>query len=321
MKTGRPTDRIDQLTPEDRRFPANMSYIGKDDYRISAESHPIPEAGAPIKLHRTQLEQLIDQLSERDLEILISLKFAKYLLTPQAQRLHFIDSTTKTAAIRATNKAMKKLKGFGLVKTFKRRIGGVRAGSSSFVWCLTEAGQRLLNIQSQADQPARTHRYLEPSYIHMRHTLAVAECYVQLVELSRRRKRIVLNTVEWEPECWRPYSQDGRNLQLKPDLAVVTYNGGYEDRWFIEIDLNTEAVPVVIDKCKRYHQYLRTGVEQREHEVFPVTLWVVPDESRKDKLTSAMDEAFKKAPKLFVVITDKEFETVIKDGADEKQMH
>ena len=43
MSSGRPTDRIVQTTPESRRFPANMSFNGKDDYRILAESHPIPE--------------------------------------------------------------------------------------------------------------------------------------------------------------------------------------------------------------------------------------------------------------------------------------
>ena len=53
----------------------------------------------------------------------------------------------------------------------------------------------------------------------------------------------------------------------------------------------------MIDKCKRYHQYLRTGIEQREHEVFPVTVWVVPDAARRQKLIDALDDAFKKQPK------------------------
>lgn len=47
MSSGRPTDRIVQTTPESRRFPANMSFNGKDDYRILAESLPNPEEAAP----------------------------------------------------------------------------------------------------------------------------------------------------------------------------------------------------------------------------------------------------------------------------------
>lgn len=320
MKTGRPTDRIAEATPESRRFPANMSFNGKDDYRLSAESLSTPEAGAS-RHGRLQLLELIDQLGERDFEILLSLKSAKYLLTGQVKRLHFTDASSDTAAMRAAVRAMRKLERYGLVKTFKRRIGGLRAGSGSLVWCLTESGQRLLNIRDHTEQSRRSHRYLEPSYVHLRHTLAIAECYVQLVELSRIHKKIVLASVEWEPESWRPYTHNGHNLQLKPDLFAVTYNGGYEDRWFIEIDLNTEALPVVIDKCKRYHQYLRTGIEQREHEVFPVTIWVVPSIDRKQKLIDALDEAFRKAPNLFVVITADEFDSLIRNGADQKKMH
>lgn len=246
MKTGRPTDRIAEATPESRRFPANMSFNGKDDYRLSAESLPTPEAGTS-RHGRLQLLELIDQLGERDFEILISLKSAKYLLTGQVKRLHFTDASSDTAAMRAAVRAMRKLERYGLVKTFKRRIGGLRAGSGSLVWCLTESGQRLLNLRDHTEQSRRSHRYLEPSYVHLRHTLAIAECYVQLVELSRIHKKIVLASVEWEPESWRPYTHNGHSLQLKPDLFAVTYNGGYEDRWFIEIDLNTEALPVVID--------------------------------------------------------------------------
>lgn len=321
MMTGRPTDRIGQTTPESRRFPANMSFNGKDDYRILAESLPIPEAAAPGRLSKQKLLELIDRLSERDFEILISLRHAKYLMTGQIQRLHIPDASTPTAALRAAARAMRKLSGLGLVTTFKRRIGGVRAGSASFVWHLTEAGYRLLDLRSYAYAAGQRKRHLEPSYIHMRHTIAIAECYVQLVEISRKAKKLVLNTVEWEPDCWRQYTQDGHDLQLKPDLCVVTYNGDYEDRWFIEIDLNTEALPVVIDKCVRYHQYFRTGIEQQQHEVFPITVWIVPDENRKQKLIDGLTERFMNAPKLFVVITSDEFEHLITHGATKKQMH
>ena len=315
--SGRPTGRIEQMTPESRRFPANMSFVGKEPFCFAAEVLPTG-AEPPAKLGKNQLVELLDRLSSRDFEILISLKHARYLLTGQIKRLHFAESPKPQAGMRATTRNMFRLKEYGLVKTFERRIGGIRAGSASYIWCLTEPGQRLLDLQNGEYDPRRTrsHRYLEPSYIHIRHTLAIAECYVQLVEISRKYRKLVFTHVEWEPECWRLYTHNGHDLQLKPDLFAVTYNDGYEDRWFIEIDLATEAMPVVMDKCKRYHQYLNTGIEQRKHNgVFPIAVWIVPDESRKQKMIEAIKKTFKDAPKMFAVIVAEEFEEFIRFGA------
>ena len=316
--SGRQTVRIEQTTPESRRFPANMSFVGKEAYCFAADMLPTGTQ-PPTRLGKNQLLDLLDKLSNRDFEILISLKHAKYLLTTQIKRLHFSDSPKPQVGLRSTTRNMHKLREYGLVKTFKRRIGGIRAGSASYIWCLTEPGQRLLDLQLGEYDPrrARSHRYLEPSYIHVRHTLAIAECYVQLVEISRKYKKIVFAAVEWEPNCWRPFQYKGHDIQLKPDLFAVTYNNGFEDRWFIEIDLSTEAMPVVMDKCRRYHQYLNSGIEQRQHDgVFPITVWIVPDQQRKQKMIEAINESFKKTPNIFAVIAAEEFEELIRSGAN-----
>lgn len=316
--SGRKTDRIEQVSPECRRFPANMSFLGKEAYCFHADMLPTG-APPPSKLGKNQLVELIGRLSERDFEILISLKYAKYLMTGQIRRLHFSESIKPQAGMRSASRNMFKLREYGLVKTFKRRIGGIRAGSASYIWCLTEPGQRILNLKNGDYNTRRTrsHRYLETSYIHIKHTLAIAECYVQLVEISRKYPKLIFANIEWEPECWRPFQQDNHAIQLKPDLFAATYNGGYEDRWFIEIDLATEAMPVVIDKCKRYHQYLNTGIEQRQHDgVFPITVWIVPDEKRKLKIINALKENFKRSPTMFAIITAEEFEELIRSGAE-----
>ena len=310
--------RVIKKTPVTPEKPANKSISGNDDYRFSAESHPVPaEPSTPEPQHhgKNQLYELSANLSDRDFAILSTLRDAKYLLTDQIRRLHFYNHASKHTATRKNMKTLHRLEDHGLIKTFKRRIGGANKGSASYVWFLTEAGQRLLNLRDNIDEPRRSHRYLEPSYVHVRHTLAVAECYVQLIEISRKYKHLSLANVQWEPECWRPYTKDGYDQQLKPDFFAVTKNGEYEDRWFIEIDLNTEALPVVLEKCKRYHYYLRTGIEQKKHQVFPVTVWVAPDESRKQKLIEGIDKTFKNGPKMFAVITDLEFEDLIKHGA------
>ena len=315
MSPFRPGHRINQLgvgTPEDS---ADQSINGKEDYRIPAVSITPAEGGPRSRCGRNELMELIDRLSERDLAILTSLQSAKYLLTHQIERLHFSESPTKATAIRAAASAMRKLKSYGLVRHFRRSVGGVRAGSGSYIWHLTEAGQRLLDLKNNNEQTRRGHRYLEPSYLHIKHTLAISECYVQLVLLGRDSRKITIKDIEWEPDCWRPYTKDARDQVLKPDLFAVVNNGGYEDRWFIEIDLSTESMPVVMDKCKRYYQYYQTGIEQKKYEIFPVTVWIVPDERRRSLMQDAIKETFASAGKLFVVILAEEFTSLIRNGA------
>ena len=38
--SGRQTDRIEQMPPESRRFPANMSFVGKEAYCFAADILP-----------------------------------------------------------------------------------------------------------------------------------------------------------------------------------------------------------------------------------------------------------------------------------------
>ena len=315
MTPFRPSRRINQLFPNSPGKAENRSFNGNEDYRIPAVTTITAGPGQRTRCSRQELLALLDRLSERDFDILISLRNAKYLLTHQIQRLHFSESPTHATAIRATANAMRKLKGYGLVRHFHRPVGGIRAGSSSYIWYLTEAGQRLLDLKNKDEQPRRSHRYLEPSYLHVKHTLAISECYVQLVEIDRHHRKITLKDIQWEPECWRPYRKDSRDLVLKPDILAVVNNGGYEDRWFIEIDLATEAMPVVIDKCKRYYHYYQTGIEQKKYKVFPITVWIVPDERRKQLMTDTIKETFNSAAKLFVVIKAEEFESLIQNGA------
>jgi len=71
---------------------------------------------------------------------------------------------------------------------------------------------------------------------------------------------------------------------LKPDLYAVTASGDYEDHWFCEIDRATESMPTLLKKCVQYEAYRRTGAEQDRLGVFPLVVWVVPDDAQADKL-------------------------------------
>lgn len=270
------------------------------------------------RLSRKQLEEIAFRLSERDKQIIASIRRYRYLMTGQLQRLHFTDAATPAAALRAASRALKKLRELGLIDSLSRRIGGVRAGSGSLVWYITHAGERLIYLQTQTLTP--TKRFFEPSPHFLAHTLAVAEIAIQLTELCWDTHGLRLTALQPEPECWRTYSEYGNILALKPDLFAITVSEQYEDRWFLEIDLATESPAKIIGKCEKYHQYYRSGLEQQEAKMFPLTVWIVPTAERKERLTAHIREAFNQQTRLFVVITKDELAHLIKYGGDERML-
>lgn len=167
-----------------------------------------------------------------------------------------------------------------------RRVGGIRAGSASYVWMVGSVGERLL----RADSDIRIRRK-EPSLHFMRHCLAIADCAITLRSAADHGDFELL-TIETEPAIWRRYlSRSGATETLKPDLRVVTVQGDYEDSWFIEIDRATESMPTLIKQCRQYLAYRQTGREQADHDVFPAVLWVLPDERRLARLRDALAAA------------------------------
>ncbi len=309
------TSRDGGKTSESHATPDFSKFNVHDSYSNSLTNDSTGEAGEEHRrISRLQLEELDRTLGERDGKILVSIQQYRYLLTSQIQRLHFTDATTPTAALRATNRNLKKLRELGLVDHLARRIGGVRAGSGSLIWRLTHAGERLIFLRNHTLTP--TKRFFEPSPFFLAHTLAVADISISLTELSHSHPDVKLTILQTEPECWRTYSEHGNILALKPDLFAVTVSGQYEDRWFIEVDLDTESPSKIINKCERYHRYYRTGLEQQEAEVFPLTVWIVPTEGRKNKLIAHIKKAYEKQPKLFAVITKDELETLIRRGGN-----
>lgn len=309
----RTTSQDEKKTAENRTLPDFSKFNVHDSFTDSISS-PASGAEEHRRLSRQQLEEAAGRLAERDKQILASIQRCRYLLTGQIQRLYFFDAATPAAAQRAAARALKKLRGMGLINHLARRIGGVRAGSGGLVWYLTHAGERLLRLGEQPASPVR--RFFEPSPYFLAHSLAVSEIVVQLTELCRERRGTKLTVLQPEPECWRTYSEYGAILSLKPDLFAITVSGQYEDRWFIEVDLDTESPAKIIDKCERYHKYYRSGLEQRETGMFPLTVWIVPTAERKKKLITYIREAFDKQPKLFAVITNDELRSLICQGGE-----
>lgn len=311
--TNHPSSRDNGKKPEKPTTPDFSKFNVQDSFSVpTTDTHMTGgDTTEKRRISKQQLEELDLALSDRDRQVLLSIQKYRYLLTGQVQRLHFLEATTQTAALRAASRNLKKLKELGLLDSLSRRIGGVRAGSSGLVWYLTHAGERLLRLRDHKPYPSK--RFFEPSPHFLAHGLAVAEISIRLTEICREHASS-LSVLELEPDCWRTYSDYGAMVSLKPDLFAVTVSDDYEDRWFFEIDLATESPAKVIEKCDRYHKYYRTGLEQEESEVFPLTVWLVPDNTRKERLITHIREAFEKQPKLFAVITTDELEHLIRYG-------
>lgn len=278
---------------------------------------PVNDSQSPQRISKRQLAETDSRLGERDRQLLTAVQQYRYLMTGQIGRLLFTDAANPSAGLRAASRSLKKLSEFGLVSSLSRRIGGVRAGSGSYVWHLTHAGERLLRLHGNKASPSRRHYEVSPYFLA--HTMAVSEIAIQLIEICREHEPQI-TALQLEPECWRAYSNAGVSCSLKPDLYAATATEEYEDRYFIEVDLDTESPAKIIEKCQKYHAYYRSGLEQEESEMFPLTVWIVPSDSRKEKLIRHLRETFDKQAKLFAVITCDELEHLVLDGGNREML-
>lgn len=269
------------------------------------------------RISRRQLQPLSEHLTGRDHQVLNAIEKHRFLTTRQVAGFCFTDKVTPTASLRTTNRVLLKLTELGLVVSLVRRIGGVRAGSGSYVWNLTERGARLLNyLSSGADHGRRRKRPLEPTSTFLQHTLAVAETHLRLEEIARSGHTVITH-VQLEPACWRAYlGPGGATLRLKPDLAVIMQTDQYEDHWFLEIDLDSEPPSRVVRKCLQYQEYQQTGVEQHQTGIFPAVIWIVPDTARREQLSTRLSEEANINSRLFIVITLDKLEQLITEGPE-----
>ncbi len=284
-------------------------------------SHPAaarPVKSKATKLTRQQLEEIEARLSARDHAVLQAIRRYRFLTSTQIGRLYITNCSTKTSQTRQQNLLLQRLSGHGLIRPLERRVGGYGGGSTVQVWHLTEAGQRLLILNDPGAQPRK--RFSEPSALFLRHTLAIAECAVQLICLCRDSDDLSLEAVDAEPSCWRKYRDDNRTCYLKPDLFAVTSYDGYEDRWFIEMDLGSESISQVLEKCNGYLRYYYTGLEQKATEMFPLVVWIVKDSQRKENLKSYIRENLQGHPKMFLVIAPDELEKMLRQFIDPKEL-
>jgi hypothetical protein len=230
-------------------------------------------------------------LSQRDHAVLRTVSDLRFVTGEQLTRIHFAHAEDEAAAkARAARRSLVRLVRHDYLARLPRRVGGVRAGSAGFVYCLGLAGQRLAVLRGW--QPERRRRRSQvPGTFFLNHTLAIAELHTMLLEGDRSGRFELLELVA-EPACWRELGGIGgqRSDTLKPDSYVRLGVGAFEDSYFVEVDMGTEGSQTLHRKLKHYITYAAGGIEQQQHGVFPKVLWLTPDEPRASAVDGCIAE-------------------------------
>lgn len=263
------------------------------------------------------LADLARQLSDRDRTVLALVDDHRFLTTNHIEQFCFTQHASKLSAARTTRRVLGRLEDWRLLTRPLRRIGGMTAGSHASVWMLTSTGRRLRNLEAGRGAIGRVR---EPGERFVQHYLAIADVRLQFVQ-AVRDGLLELVAVEIEPAAWRSYlGLSGERLTLKPDLFAVTVAidhgtpAEYEDHWFIEADRGTESIPTLLKQCQQYEAYRRTSGEQETHGVFPLVLWVVPDERRATRLRDAISETSGLDPTLYRVCVPEQLLELVRGG-------
>jgi Replication-relaxation len=244
----------------------------------------------------TRLTQIVGDLADQDRSVLLWLSEVRLASGSQlARRLWAADAPTDTRA-RAARRTLARLERLRLIDRLGHRVGGVRGGSASIIYGLGPVGRRVLARTGFTGKRLGT-----PGDRHVAHTLAITELGVGLHEAGLRGE-LDLIEIQTEPHCWRSFlGLMGAPQTLKPDLFVRIGVGAYEDRWFIEMDLATEAGGTLRGKVRQYLSHYRGGGEQSQHGVYPRVLWAVPDHRRSEQITDVLLELPESVRRLFVV--------------------
>lgn len=278
----------------------------------SATTTATPSRRSSIRVGRRALSAIRSSMSERDWQVLRAVADHRYLTTRHIEGFCFADHATPLTAARVCRRVLRRLHDWSVLTHLERRVGGVRAGSASYVWQVGRAGQRLLATESAEATITRPH---EPGLLFLGHCLAVADAHLSLIHLQRRAA-LELITVQTEPRCWRRYSGlGGARLVLQPDLYVVTGAGDFEDHWFVEVDLGTEHPKRLLAKCHRYEDYRHTGIEQADGGSFPLVVWAMRDQAQADRLRRAIATDNGLDGRLFRVTTGDDFAGLVQQGA------
>ncbi|MEC3980402.1 replication-relaxation family protein [Amycolatopsis sp. H20-H5] len=225
-----------------------------------------------------KVASLAERLSERDKEIIGHLARVRLLTGAQLERLSFTHHSDEHQS-HIRRRVLKRLVDLELVGALERPIGGVRAGSAGLIYCLGRMGQRMADLLNGSTPNGRTRSPRTPGDMFLRHTLAISETFVSLVELSRQTAT-KLRTFHTEPNCWWP---DGHGGFLRPDGLVIVEDDNYDATSWLEIDQGSEHLGRIRAKIAAYERFAMTGTEGA-NGVLPHVVFATPGDSRADAI-------------------------------------
>ncbi len=198
---------------------------------------------------------LAERLSDRDWQVIEAVNRLCLMSGCQLERLCFAELTGHTRAV-VRGRVLRRLVHWQALTVLPRRIGGAARGSSGAVFALGAVGARLC-AERQATLAAqeRVRRPGAPTERSVRHTLAVSEFAVSVVEQARLQRAQVVAFAA-EPASWW---QNGLGGFLKPDAYVCLALGNVREHWWVEVDLATESLPTVKRKLLAYLDFVERG--------------------------------------------------------------
>lgn len=274
----------------------NPSIGGGSGPIVTPKDSPSSLSSPPVRITPSRLDQIASRLADEDRAVLSWLADVRVATGAQLARRFWGAQEPMDVRARAARRTLRRLEEWRVIDRLAHRVGGVRRGSSSIVYGVGRAGQRLM-----AREGFEVRRLAAPGDRYVAHTLAITELCVRLHEATLNGD-LDLIALQTEPYCWRGHlSLMGSRVVLKPDLFVRIGVGALEDRWFVEVDLATESRPTITAKATRYLAHFRSGEEQREHGVYPRVIWTAPTPHRAEQLTDAIGHLPEAAQRLFVV--------------------
>jgi len=226
---------------------------------------------------------------DRDRQIVMSVARFQQLSAGHLRSMLFDDLASQTPLDRALKRLVDRKY---LARIERRMVGGKGAGSGQYVYQLGRQGW-LLAGREKKYWPFRAVDY---------HTLAIADAFVEVLELQHRGRIEILNYIT-EPETRTHIG----GVELRPDLTLEVddlLNGRTVTLW-VEVDMGTERLSVIKAKLASYwHAYENAPESLR---VFPQVLFLAADNDRAKELRWAVEQGSREAQGLFVVSTVREF--------------
>ncbi|MDR0178029.1 replication-relaxation family protein [Actinomyces oris] len=237
----------------------------------------------------------------------------RFATTTQLARLTALEYASPASALRQTQRHLASLAQQRLLTSLERRVGGWQGGSAVTIWAATTRGHRRVAAENEEDEGEvpRRQRPREVSTTFLDHLLAITEVRTSIEEAVRQEADTEA-AVALEPDCWRTaLSPSGQVQVLRPDLAVTITSPAYEDRYLIEVDRATENPGRVIATCWRYQEH---QAQVGDGGVFPLVVWLVPNDRRRHRLERAIAHSTGLLRDLFRVIRLDQLPTLIHGG-------